>query len=216
MRIKILIKDDLARASVAYILHSINPQLTISESRHIKQLHNKNCTALNYDLVIIDSSQIRTLESNFYLSALKNYFCDATIICLCENLNQTLSTHYFHLGINACIEKSNCKRFLETLIDLHSDNFFYLPCFLSNQNIRESGSQHYPKGSSHDIKHNLTTRQMQVLSFIQHGKSNKEIGGLLDLSEGTVRTHIAHIFNKLNVSNRTEAVHVATRLGVLS
>ena len=47
------------------------------------------------------------------------------------------------------------------------------------------------------------------------GKANKEIATELDISERTVKTHLAHLFEKLGVTSRTEAVKVATRRGLV-
>jgi len=52
----------------------------------------------------------------------------------------------------------------------------------------------------------LTERESQVLSLIADGKSTKEIAGELYLSPGTVRNYISTILDKLNVSNRIEAI----------
>jgi DNA-binding NarL/FixJ family response regulator len=53
---------------------------------------------------------------------------------------------------------------------------------------------------------NLTPRQGDVLHLLGMGRSNKEIARSLDISEGTVKIHLAAIFRLLNVRNRTEAV----------
>ena len=47
------------------------------------------------------------------------------------------------------------------------------------------------------------------------GKSNKEIGSALFISEGTVKSHVKAIFAKMNVVSRTEAVATATRRGMI-
>jgi len=54
-----------------------------------------------------------------------------------------------------------------------------------------------------------------VLQRIAAGKSNKEIGAELFISEGTVKTHVKSIFSKLDVVSRTEAVATATRRGLI-
>lgn len=61
----------------------------------------------------------------------------------------------------------------------------------------------------------LTQRQLDVLQHLMQGKSNKEIGRELDLSEATVKVHVTAIFRSLNVQNRTQAAHTARTLGLL-
>lgn len=59
----------------------------------------------------------------------------------------------------------------------------------------------------------LTKRELEVLAQLATGATNKEIASLLFVSEGTVKTHLKSIFEKLNVSTRTEAARKATELG---
>src|SRR5215470_2008904 len=61
----------------------------------------------------------------------------------------------------------------------------------------------------------LSAREIEVLQRIATGKSNKEIGAELFISEGTVKTHVKSIFSKLDVMSRTEAVATATRRGLI-
>ena len=57
----------------------------------------------------------------------------------------------------------------------------------------------------------LTARELDVLSRLANGASNKEIAASLFLTQATVKTHLASIFRKLNVSNRTAAVSKARK-----
>lgn len=61
----------------------------------------------------------------------------------------------------------------------------------------------------------LTDRELEVLQLLAHGKSNKEIGAKLFISEFTVKGHLRSIFTKLNVLSRTEAITSATRRGLV-
>src|SRR5271167_611704 len=61
----------------------------------------------------------------------------------------------------------------------------------------------------------LTGREQQVLTLLALGRSNKEIGISLTISETTVKSHLRSIFNKLNVLSRTEAIATASRLGMV-
>jgi DNA-binding NarL/FixJ family response regulator len=61
----------------------------------------------------------------------------------------------------------------------------------------------------------LTGRELNVLELLAQGKSNKEIGVNLYISETTVKSHLRSIFRKLNVLSRTEAITVANRRGLI-
>lgn len=61
------------------------------------------------------------------------------------------------------------------------------------------------KPSSAD-KESLSAREMEILVLLTEGLGNKEIAARLDISVGTVRTHVTHIFEKLHVRCRSEAV----------
>jgi two-component system NarL family response regulator len=61
----------------------------------------------------------------------------------------------------------------------------------------------------------LTGRELGVLALLARGKSNKEIGANLFISETTVKGHLRSIFTKLNVLSRTEAIAVASRRGLV-
>src|SRR5277367_443634 len=61
----------------------------------------------------------------------------------------------------------------------------------------------------------LTGRELNVLTLLARGKSNKEIGIDLHIGETTVKSHLRSIFGKLDVISRTEAIAVASRLGLI-
>lgn len=61
----------------------------------------------------------------------------------------------------------------------------------------------------------LSERELEVLQLIAKGSANKEIAGSLSISESTVKTHVANIFQKLNVNHRTEAVTQALQKGII-
>lgn len=61
----------------------------------------------------------------------------------------------------------------------------------------------------------LTGRELDVLTLLAQGKSNREIGANLYIGETTVKSHLRSIFAKLNVLSRTEAITVASRRGLV-
>lgn len=61
----------------------------------------------------------------------------------------------------------------------------------------------------------LSTRELEVLRLMAGGKSNKEIGAALFVSEGTVKGHVNHILAKLGANGRTEATRIAIKRGLV-
>ena len=79
--------------------------------------------------------------------------------------------------------------------------YFKLP---SNQNL-------FPN----EEKINLTKRELEVLQLTSKGFSNKEIAGILGISKSTVRTHLEHIYQKMDVTNRVEAITEGYKRGMV-
>ena len=69
--------------------------------------------------------------------------------------------------------------------------------------------------TSRIFKASLTSRELEVLQLIAVGRRNKEIAGELKISDETVQGHVKNILAKLGVHDRTEAVAVAVRRGIV-
>ena len=69
--------------------------------------------------------------------------------------------------------------------------------------------------AEHVADDELTGRELEVLRRVASGKSNKLIAAELDISEGTVKTHMKSILPKLDASDRTHAVMIALKRGIL-
>jgi len=65
-------------------------------------------------------------------------------------------------------------------------------------------------------EYGLSDREMEVLQLLSEGNTNKQIARSLWISEQTVKTHVAHIFDKLGTSDRTETVARALRSGLVT
>jgi two-component system NarL family response regulator len=61
----------------------------------------------------------------------------------------------------------------------------------------------------------LTDREVDITRLVVAGKTNKEIGTLLRISEGTVKVHVGHILDKLGAGGRTEAIRIALERGIV-
>ena len=70
-------------------------------------------------------------------------------------------------------------------------------------------------GNPKDREISLTTRELEVLILLSDGLANKQISSKLGISEHTVKFHVSSIYQKLNVSNRAEAVRMGIQLGLI-
>ncbi|RJP32256.1 MAG: DNA-binding response regulator [Actinobacteria bacterium] len=94
--------------------------------------------------------------------------------------------------------------------------------------VHKGGATLHPEAQAHLLKeyvylarnnqdtYGLSSREFEVLQLLADGMSNKEIAAKLFISAQTVKTHIAHIFEKLGVGDRTEAVAAALRRGLVT
>jgi DNA-binding NarL/FixJ family response regulator len=72
------------------------------------------------------------------------------------------------------------------------------------------------QGSDSGSSDGLSGREIEVLQLMAKGAANKSIAGTLNISESTVKTHVANIFQKLDVNHRTEAVTQALQRGIIN
>ena len=71
------------------------------------------------------------------------------------------------------------------------------------------------KLAEHMADEPISARELEVLSLMAAGKRNKEIAGELSIAEDTVKMHVRNILSKLQVNDRTEAVTIALRRGII-
>lgn len=76
--------------------------------------------------------------------------------------------------------------------------------------------QKLPEIDEHASKDRLTERELEVLRWVALGTPNKEIARTLSVQEATIRAHVSHILSKLNLSNRSQLVLYAVRIGLVS
>lgn len=88
------------------------------------------------------------------------------------------------------------------------------------QNVHRGRRHLHPRVAEeialHVVDDDLSEREIAVLQLVAIGKANKEVAWELGLAEETVKTHLKSIFAKLNVADRTHAVTVAARRGIIT
>jgi len=81
---------------------------------------------------------------------------------------------------------------------------------------RLNGDLHVPPKLAAQLdRPRLSPRELEVLDLIVRGLSNKQIAYDLKISQDTAKNHVKHIFEKLDVRNRTQAATIAFRLGII-
>jgi DNA-binding NarL/FixJ family response regulator len=85
---------------------------------------------------------------------------------------------------------------------------------LSSRVIQNLFDDLQPKAPPPAQPANLTHRELEILELLVDGQSNKDIANRLYLSEKTVKAHLAAVFRKLNVTNRTQAAMLALNMGL--
>jgi two-component system NarL family response regulator len=202
-RIRILIADDhsVVREGLVSLVKRKSDMVVVAEAsngREAVQLwkeHRPGVTLLDLRMPELDGvgaiKEIRELDENAHIVVLTTYDGD-------EDIYRAIKA-----GAKAYLLKDTARDALvETVRRVHAGETYLPPQLAAKLAERVSGEA-------------LSPREIDVLQRMAVGKSNKEIGAELFISEGTVKTHIKSIFSKLDVVSRTEAVATANRRGLI-
>ncbi|MCL6555282.1 MAG: response regulator transcription factor [Burkholderiales bacterium] len=125
-----------------------------------------------------------------------------------EDVRQALDA-----GVLGYIPKSSTAQVMLSAIKLVLAGGVYLPSLLLGyEGTMEAAPTKPAAAAGRRSTRGLTERQLQVLALLAEGKPNKVIARRLDITEGTVKIHLAAIFQTLGVRNRTEAVIAAQEM----
>jgi DNA-binding NarL/FixJ family response regulator len=201
--IRILSVDDhpLLRAGVAALIES-QPDMTMigeatsgREAIEIYRAKRPNITLM--DLQMPDMSGIDAMI------AIRGEFPDARIIVLTTYAGDVLAHRALKAGARAYILKSLVRKdLLETIRAVHSGRKHVQPDVAFGI-------------ADHAADDALTAREVEVLSLIGHGNSNKFIADKLSIAEHTVKGHVKSILSKLGANDRTHAVTLALKRGII-
>jgi DNA-binding NarL/FixJ family response regulator len=202
-RIRILIADDhsVVREGLVSLVKRKSDMVVVAEASNGREAvelwkeHRPDVTLLDLRMPELDGvgaiKEIREMDENAHIVVLTTYDGD-------EDIYRAIKA-----GAKAYLLKDTARDALvETVRRVHAGETYLPPQLAAKLAERVSGEA-------------LSPREIEVLQRMAVGKSNKEIGAELFISEGTVKTHIKSIFGKLDVVSRTEAVAVATRRGLI-
>ena len=123
-----------------------------------------------------------------------------------------------HAGVDGYLSKNATIHDLEqTILQVaQGEQVFDPQLILEVTGVHGEGVPDGERGSKGQAIKPLTPQETRVLKLISAGLSNAEIASLLDLSPHTIKAHVRHIFDKLDVSDRTTAAIWALRTGLVS
>jgi two-component system, NarL family, response regulator len=201
--IRILVVDDhpVVREGIAAMISAeagleVAGEASTAEAA-IKAYFELRPAVMLLDLLLQDSSGIDVIREVCKRSA------DARIIVLTTLSGDTNIYRSMELGARGYLFKDMVRKELINAIRAVHGGARYIP-----PKVGTALAENLPRLE-------LTDREVQVLYLVAGGKRNKEIAFDLNLSEATINAHVKHILEKLNASDRTHAVTIALRRGII-
>ena len=201
--IRILSVDDhpLLREGVATIINSQADMVLVAQASNgleaIRKFREHRPDVTLMDIRLPDASGIDTVI------AIRSEFPEARVIMLSTFQGDVEIKRALAAGARGYLLKSTApQELLEAIRQVHA----------GKKRIPSEVAEHL---AEYLAEENLTSREMEVLRLVAAGNRNKEIAGRLFIAEETVKVHLKHIMDKLGANDRTEAVAIAARRGII-
>ena len=201
--IRILCVDDhpLMREGIAAVIRNESDLLLVAEASSGRESIEQYRAHLP-DITLMDL-RLPDISGIDAMIAIRTEFADARVIMLTTFEGDAEIHRALEAGARGYMLKSmERKQLVEMIRNVHSGKK-HIPHEVVAQLAEYMGNG------------TLSTREVEVLEKIAAGNRNSEIAGLLFISEETVKGHIKHILEKLGASDRTEAVAIGIRRGII-
>jgi DNA-binding NarL/FixJ family response regulator len=201
---KILLIDDhaLFRAGMKYMLQELSDDVNIVEAYNCESAVKSLQENMRFDLILLDLD-MPGISGFAGINHVTLHAKECPIVILsADNRDETIR-QAAQYGVKAYIQKSTEADQMLPILHRVLEGESALPEHIFDQTKDDVS-----------VQSKLTARQMEILSLIVQGKSNKQIAYSLGITEGTTRIHVTTIFKVLNVRSRSEAVYKALNLNL--
>ncbi len=220
----ILITDDhaLFRDGLKYVLRQLDNNMIIFEAGNCDEAVQIATEQQQLDLILLDLVMSGT-NGIAALKMLRNCAPSIPIVIVSGTEDRKTVKNVLDCGAQGFIPKSSSSEVMLGALHLVLSGGIYLPALLLNDSGKEPSNElmlnnevdgGHEQPTSPPVDHGLTLRQLEVLSLLCRGLSNKEISRTLSLAEGTVKIHVTAILKTLQVTSRTQAVIAAQGFGL--
>ncbi len=202
--ISVLVVDDhpILREGVAAVLQRQDDMRLVGEAENGAEAVER-FRALKPDVVLMDL-QMPGLTGLEAIQAIRAEAPNARIVVLTTYDGDAQAFQAMKAGAAAYLLKSSLrKELVDTIRDVHSGR-------------RRMSPEIAEKVAVHSTDERLSEREIEIVGLVSEGHSNKQIARTLSISEQTVKAHLKSIFGKLDVTDRTHAVTVAARRGIIT
>lgn len=208
---KTLLADDhpLMREGVRQVLAQLEPEIEIIDAHDYPSLFAQTALHADLDLALVDLNMPGFVGMQG-ISQYRSRFPDIPLVVLSASESSRDIRSALEAGALGYIPKAASTAVMLAALRQVVAGDIYVPACLGDA----TGGLHTVAPSDFEaLQHSgLTARQMEVARLLAQGRANKAIAGMLSMSEGTVKVHIAAIFRAFGVTNRTEAVLAIQRL----
>src|SRR5260370_628389 len=210
--VEILVVDDhvLIREALRGVLKEVKGNATVLEASSCSQAMQVIAAHPNLDLILLDLN-LPDRDCFSVLTELGERYPAISVVVLSAQQDRGSVVRALDLGALGFIPKSGQREVMLSALRLVFAGGIYIPPEIlarDEPSARQRNDQtpvaNRPTVSPADL--GLTERQVDVLSLMMQGKSNKAICRVLNLAEPTVKNHVTAILKAFEVSNRTEAV----------
>lgn len=215
MRIMIVDDHALVRRGMGYVVKEGFPDADVveAESASVALDHFRKGEPVDLALVDVRMPDLDGLE---LLRAIKVEWPDVPVIMISTYENAPYVKRALADGAAGYLLKDATPEDLSQAINvaLSGSGNVLSPRVIQNLFEEQETGGGGANGRGRRNEYSLTQREQDILVLLAEGRSNRDIAGRLYLSEKTVKAHLAAVFRKLGVTNRTQAAMMAVQMGV--